>query len=61
MSGLFIAYPFRSLAHHIEQLADDCRATIIHSMDARWAEWVEQTVKGSASMLTAIDSYLSSN
>ena len=46
---------------NIEQLADGCRATIIHSMDARWAEWVEQTVKGWASILTAIDSYLSSN
>lgn len=45
----------------IEQLADGCRATIIHSMDARWAEWVSLTEKGWASMLTAIAKYLSAN
>lgn len=45
----------------IEQLADGCRATIIHSMDARWAEWVSFTETGWSSMLTAIDEYLSTN
>lgn len=45
----------------IEQLADGCRATIIHSMDARWAEWVSLTEKGWASMLAGIDTYLSIN
>lgn len=39
----------------IEPLANGCRATIVHSMDARWAEWVKQTEKGWGFMLRQID------
>lgn len=39
----------------IEPLASGCRATIVHSMDERWAEWVKQTEKGWATMLSQID------
>lgn len=39
----------------IEPLATGCRATIVHSMDERWIEWVKQTEKGWALMLDQID------
>lgn len=39
----------------IEPLADGCRATIVHSMDGRWADWVKQTERGWAFMLEQID------
>ncbi|YCI06635.1 SRPBCC domain-containing protein (plasmid) [Ensifer sp. D2-11] len=39
----------------IEPLESGCRATITHSMDERWAEWVPQTAKGWAVMLRQID------
>jgi uncharacterized protein YndB with AHSA1/START domain len=39
----------------IEPLASGCRATIVHTMDARWAGWVKQTETGWAFMLRQID------
>lgn len=39
----------------IEPLPGGCRATIVHSMDARWAEWVTQTETGWGFMLRQID------
>ena len=39
----------------IEPLASGCRATIVHSMDGRWADYVEQTATGWALMLRQID------
>lgn len=38
----------------IEPLDSGCRATIVHSMDERWAEWVKQTEKGWDTMLGQI-------
>jgi uncharacterized protein YndB with AHSA1/START domain len=38
----------------IEPIAGGCRATIVHSMDARWAEWVQQTETGWSFMLRQI-------
>ncbi|MBL0939498.1 MAG: SRPBCC domain-containing protein [Gemmatimonadaceae bacterium] len=42
----------------IEPLASGCRATIVHSMDVRWAEWVPQTEKGWSLMLRQIALHL---
>jgi uncharacterized protein YndB with AHSA1/START domain len=39
----------------IEPRDHGCRATIVHSMDARWAEWVERTAMGWSFMLRQID------
>jgi uncharacterized protein YndB with AHSA1/START domain len=39
----------------IEPLAEGCRATIVHSMDGRWADWVKQTEMGWAFMLQQIE------
>ncbi|AMS42498.1 SRPBCC family protein [Aminobacter aminovorans] len=41
----------------IEPLDNGCRATIVHSMDERWAEWAKQTAAGWAFMLRQIDLY----
>ena len=35
----------------IEPLATGCRATIVHSMDRRWSDYVEQTATGWSMML----------
>jgi uncharacterized protein YndB with AHSA1/START domain len=43
----------------IETFANGCRATIVHSMDARWAEWVTRTETGWRFMLRQIDMDLS--
>lgn len=40
----------------IEPLAEGCRATIVHSMDRRWIDYVKQTAHGWASMLGQIAS-----
>lgn len=40
----------------IEPLAKGCRATIVHSMDERWSDWITQTEKGWTFMLDQIDS-----
>lgn len=45
----------------IESLGSGCRATIVHSMDERWAEWVAQTANGWSAMLGQIETYLASN
>lgn len=42
----------------IEPLGEGCRATIVHSMDARWADWVKQTENGWSAMLRKIDEAL---
>lgn len=42
----------------IEPLSSGCRATIKHSMDARWADWVAQTEKGWNFMLRQIEAEL---
>lgn len=39
----------------IEPLAEGCRATIVHSMDARWADYEEQTARAWGLMLRQID------
>jgi hypothetical protein len=39
----------------IEPLANGCRATIVDTMDARWAEWVKQTATGWNFMLRQVD------
>jgi uncharacterized protein YndB with AHSA1/START domain len=39
----------------IEPLANGCRATIVHSMDERWAEYVKQTEAACTFMLRPID------
>jgi uncharacterized protein YndB with AHSA1/START domain len=39
----------------IEPLANGCRATIVHSMDERWSDWVKQTETGWTFMLRQID------
>lgn len=39
----------------IEPFGEGCRATIVHRMDARWAEWVSQTEQGWSFMLGQID------
>lgn len=38
----------------IEPRAGGCRATIVHGMDARWAEWTKKTAEGWAFMLRQI-------
>ena len=42
----------------IEPTGDGCVATIVHSMDAQWAEYIKQTERGWHSLLTQIDSFL---
>jgi uncharacterized protein YndB with AHSA1/START domain len=42
----------------IEPTEDGCVATIVHSMDAKWAEYVKQTENGWDSLLRQIDSFL---
>lgn len=42
----------------IEPLVQGCRATIVHTMDARWTEWVKQTAAGWSFMLRQIDTDL---
>jgi len=39
----------------LEPLSDGSRATMVHSMDARWAEYAERTARGWASMLRQIE------
>jgi len=39
----------------VEPLASGCRATIVHSMDERWAEYVKPTETAWAFMLRQID------
>ena len=39
----------------IEPIAKGCRATIVHSMDERWAEYLKQTETAWGSMLRKID------
>jgi uncharacterized protein YndB with AHSA1/START domain len=43
----------------IEARASGCRATIVHSVDARWADYVEQTANAWALMLRQIAMHLS--
>lgn len=45
----------------IEPTAQGCRATVTHSMDARWAEWVPQTERGWGVMLRQVDAELSAD
>lgn len=42
----------------IERDGGGCIATMIHTMDAKWAEWIAQTQKGWGSMLDQIDQML---
>jgi uncharacterized protein YndB with AHSA1/START domain len=42
----------------IEPQTDGCRATIVHSMDARWAEWGKRTEGGWSTMLRKIEAEL---
>lgn len=42
----------------LEPLAHGCRATLVHRMNARWAEWVQKTEKGWSTMLGKIDGEL---
>jgi hypothetical protein len=42
----------------IEPEANGCIATIVHTMDAQWIEYIAQTEKGWAGMLHAIDNLL---
>ena len=42
----------------IEPTGDGCVATIVHSMDAQWVEFIKQTERGWHSLLTQIDSFL---
>lgn len=42
----------------IEPDGDGCIATITHEMDAKWAEYVEQTENGWGCMLAAVGDYL---
>ncbi len=42
----------------LEPLAGGCRATIVHSMDERWAEYVKRTEMGWSAMLRKIDAVL---
>lgn len=42
----------------LEPLAQGCRATMVHRMDARWAEWVDRTGNGWNAMLRKIDAEL---
>lgn len=42
----------------LEPLAEGCRATIVHRMDARWVEWVEKTGNGWSTMLRKIGEQL---
>ncbi len=44
----------------IEPRADGCDATIVHRMDAKWAEYVERTETGWGGMLQQIDGFFSS-
>lgn len=44
----------------IEPRGTGCRATIVHSMDERWAEWVKQTEKGWSTMLGQVEAELAS-
>ncbi|WP_405041514.1 SRPBCC family protein [Phenylobacterium sp.] len=44
----------------IEPCGSGCRATIVHSMDERWAAWVKQTEMGWSSMLGQIEAELAS-
>ena len=39
----------------IEPIPGGCRATIVHSMDARWADYVKRTEAGWGAMLRKID------
>lgn len=43
------------VALNIEPRGTGCRATIVHSMDERWTEWVKQTEKGWGVMLGQIE------
>ena len=42
----------------IEPADDGCVATIVHSMDAQWAEYLKQTENGWHSLLSQVDSFL---
>ena len=42
----------------IEPTDDGCVATIVHSMDAQWAEYIKQTENGWHSLLSQVDSFL---
>jgi uncharacterized protein YndB with AHSA1/START domain len=42
----------------IQPEADGCVATIVHEIDAKWAEYLSRTESGWARMLTEIDRYL---
>lgn len=39
----------------IEPSGEGCRVTLVHEMEARWADFVPQTERGWAGMLDAID------
>lgn len=39
----------------LEPAAQGCRATMTHTMDARWSEWIEQTANAWNLMLRQID------
>ena len=43
----------------IEPLNEGCEATIVHRMDAKWADYVQRTEKGWGMMLGKTDGYLS--
>lgn len=42
----------------IAALADGCEVTLVHRMDAKWAEYVARTEQGWSSMLGQIDAFL---
>lgn len=42
----------------IKPLDQGCEATIVHRMDAKWADYVQRTEKGWGMMLGKIDGYL---
>jgi uncharacterized protein YndB with AHSA1/START domain len=42
----------------IDRTDDGCVVQLVHSMDARWAEWIKQTERGWTVMLTKIEGAL---
>jgi uncharacterized protein YndB with AHSA1/START domain len=42
----------------LEPLAGGCRATVVHRMDGRWADYVKQTENAWASMLRQVEAHL---